>query len=147
MKKLLIATAALATFATAAQAQSSVTLYGALDNAVAWFGNVKGTNGSGNTFRMQAGNLSPNLWGLKGNEDLGNGLHAIFQIESGYDLNTGTQGQGGRIFGRQAYVGLQSSNMGTVTLGRQYDPLIDLIQPLTNGAESRLALLEDGEQR
>jgi predicted porin len=132
MKKLLIATAALATFATAAHAQSSVTLYGALDTAVAWFGNVKGTNGSGNSFRMQAGNLSPNLWGLKGNEDLGNGLHAIFQIESGYDVNTGTQGQGGRLFGRQAYVGLQSGNMGTVTLGRQYDPLIDLIQPLTN---------------
>ncbi|WP_296650846.1 porin [Paraburkholderia sp.] len=132
MKKLLIATAALATFATAAHAQSSVTLYGTLDNAVAWFSNVKGANGSGNLVKMSAGNVSPNLWGLKGNEDLGNGLHAIFRIESGFDVNTGNSNQGGRLFGRQAYVGLQSNNMGTVTLGRQYDPLIDLIQPLTN---------------
>jgi predicted porin len=132
MKKLLIATVAFASFASMAHAQSSVTLYGSLDDAIAYFGNVKGTNHSGNTYSLSSGNVSPNLWGLKGNEDLGNGLHAVFQIESGFNIDNGNSGQGGRLFGRQAFVGLQSNSAGTVTLGRQYDPLVDLIQPLTN---------------
>jgi predicted porin len=133
MKKIALAAAALASLAaSAAHAQSSVTLYGSLDTAVAYFSNVAGKNGSGHTWGLSSGNVSPNLWGLKGTEDLGNGLSAIFKIESGFNIDNGTMGQGGRIFGRQAYVGLNSNTAGTVTLGRQYDPLIDLIQPLTN---------------
>jgi predicted porin len=69
---------------------------------------------------------------LKGTEDLGGGLAAIFKLESGFNINNGRQGQGQRVFGRTAMVGLSGDNVGTVTLGRQYDPLIDLIQPLTN---------------
>ncbi len=116
-----------------AHAQSSVTLYGAVDTSVAYFTHQAGSNGhSGNTVEMMGGNLSPNLWGLRGTEDLGGGLDAIFRIESGFNLDNGRLGQGQRIFGRVAMVGLSDRQTGTVTLGRQYDPLIDLIQPLTN---------------
>ncbi|MDR3098936.1 MAG: porin [Paraburkholderia sp.] len=133
MKKTTLALAAtLASLASAAHAQSSVTLYGALDTSIAFFGNQAGKHGSGNTFEMMSGNVSPNLWGLKGTEDLGNGLAAIFKLESGFNIDNGKQGQGQRMFGRTAMVGLDSNTAGSVTLGRQYDPLIDLLQPMTD---------------
>jgi predicted porin len=133
MKKIILVAVSLASVASIAHAQSSVTLYGALDTGIAYFGNEAGANGhSGGAFRTQAGNLSPNLWGLKGVEDLGGGIAAIFKLESGFNVNNGALGQGQRIFGRTSMVGLTSASLGTVTLGRQYDPLIDLIQPLTN---------------
>lgn len=132
MKKTILALASLAAMSSVAHAQSSVTLYGALDTSIAYFGNQQGTNGSGRTFQMSAGNLSPNLWGLKGTEDLGGGLAAIFKLESGFNVDNGRLGQGSRMFGRTAMVGLTGNDIGTVTLGRQYDPLIDLLQPLTN---------------
>ncbi|RFU48544.1 porin [Paraburkholderia sp. DHOC27] len=132
MKKTLVAAATLAAMTSIAHAQSSVTLYGALDTSIAYFGNQQGANRSGGTFQMEAGNLSPNLWGLKGTEDLGGGLSAIFKLESGFNIDNGRLGQGQRMFGRTAMVGLSGDNTGSVTVGRQYDPLIDLIQPLTN---------------
>lgn len=133
MKTKLVATAVLASLASLAHAQSSVTLYGALDTSIAYFSNQKGANGqAGRTFELMSGNVSPNHWGLKGNEDLGGGLSAIFKLESGFNIDNGKLGQGQRMFGRQSWVGLDSNQYGTVTLGRQYDPLIDLIQPLTD---------------
>ncbi|MDI9682324.1 porin, partial [Burkholderia cenocepacia] len=59
------------------------------------------------------------------------GLKAIFQLENGFNSASGALGQGGRMFGRQAFVGLQSDQYGTLTLGRQYDPLVDLVQAVT----------------
>jgi predicted porin len=132
MKKTILAAAALAAMSSLAHAQSSVTLYGAVDTSIAYFSNQQGTNHSGGTFQMAAGNLSPNLFGFKGTEDLGGGLSAIFKLESGFNIDNGKQGQGGKIFGRTAMVGLSGESTGTVTIGRQYDPLIDQIQPLTN---------------
>ncbi len=84
-----------------------------------------------NLYHLAAGNIQGSRWGLKGTEDLGGGLKAIFQLENGFDPNNGRLGQGGRLFGRQAYVGLTHDAYGTVTLGRQYDPLVDMVQPLT----------------
>lgn len=117
---------------TSALAQNSVTLYGGLDTGVAYFDNRMGARGSGNSVQTQAGNLSPNLWGIKGIGDLGGGLQSIFKLESGFNVNNGRLTQGGRLFGRTASVGLGDAIFGTVTMGRQYDPLVDLIQPLTN---------------
>lgn len=146
MKKTALALAAtLASIASAAHAQSSVTLYGALDTSVAFFGNQAGKHGSGNTFEMMSGNVSPNLWGLKGTEDLGNGLSAIFKLESGFNIDNGKQGQGDRMFGRTAMVGLNSSTAGSVTLGRQYDPLIDLLQPMTDDVNFGSAFATPGD--
>ncbi|AOI72946.1 porin [Burkholderia ubonensis] len=131
MKKLALSTLSLALLgaAGAAQAQSSVTLYGVIDTSIAW---VHGNNGQGNNaWKMQSGNLSGSRWGLKGSEDLGGGLKTIFQLENGFDVGNGSLNQGGRMFGRQAYVGLEHAQYGTLTLGRQYDPSVDLVQTVT----------------
>jgi predicted porin len=66
-------------------------------------------------------------WGIKGSEDLGGGLKAIFTLESGFNLSNGTYGQGGTAFGRQAFVGLSSRQYGAVTLGRQYDSIDEYV--------------------
>lgn len=115
MKKSLIALAVLAA-SGAAMAQSSVTLYGVVDAGIA-----REDNGSATTTRMDTGNLNGNRWGLKGSEDLGGGLKAIFALESGFTLDDGAQGQGA-LFGRQSWVGVQSG-FGTVKLGRQNNPV------------------------
>ncbi|CAE6762729.1 Outer membrane porin protein [Paraburkholderia aspalathi] len=119
------------TSAGAAHAQSSVTLYGAIDTSLTYVHNAQGNKNLWALGNSSAGNLSGTRWGLKGTEDLGAGLKAIFQLENGFDPSTGKLGQGSRLFGRQAYVGLTSDSLGSVTLGRQYDPLIDLVQGIT----------------
>ncbi len=99
-------------------AQSSVTLYGVLDTGVEY---VSHANAAGDrVIRMPGitGEL-PSRWGLRGSEDLGGGLKTVFQLESGFNLRGGDSGQGGRLFGRQAWVGLQGP-WGTVSFGRQY---------------------------
>jgi GBP family porin len=82
-------------------------------------------------FGMTSGNLQGSRWGLRGQEDLGGGLKAVFTLENGFDITNGRPLQGGREFGRQAYVGLSSANAGTVTLGRQYDSVVDYLGPMT----------------
>lgn len=130
MKKSLLALAALGAFASAAQAESSVTLFGLIDTGVNYVNNVVDTKGSGSRFNLSSGGLQGSRWGLRGSQDLGNGLKAIFTLESGFDVNTGTASQDGRIFGRQAFAGL-SGDFGTVTIGRQYDSIADFVSPLT----------------
>lgn len=135
MKRIALSTLSLALLGVTgvAHAQSSVTLYGLIDESIQYVHNT--TNSAGgpnkNLVAMYGGNLQGDRFGLKGAEDLGGGLKAIFQIENGFDVNTGKLNQGGRMFGRQAYVGLTGNQWGTVTLGRQYDPVVDLVQPLT----------------
>lgn len=110
-----------------AHAQSTVTLYGVIDEGLNYTNNVKGHS----LWQMQSGYAQGSRWGLKGTEDLGGGLKAVFQLENGFDLNTGRFNQGGRMFGRQAYVGLQSQQLGRVTVGRQYDSVVDFLAPTT----------------
>ncbi|MFM2058576.1 MAG: hypothetical protein RLY71_2961 [Pseudomonadota bacterium] len=105
--------------ASFAQAQS-VTIYGVLDQAVEHVSNVAGGGGI-NRIPTLTGS-APSRLGFRGAEDLGDGLRAIFTLEQGFGVDTGTLGQGGRAFGRQAFVGL-SGNWGTVSLGRQYTML------------------------
>lgn len=116
MKKLVITLAVLGASAGAAQAQSSVTIYGALDSYV-----ESGNNGQTAMTRVQSGGATPSRIGFKGAEDLGSGLKAIFSLETGINLDDGSTAQGGLLFGRQAYVGL-SGNFGSITAGRQYTP-------------------------
>ncbi|RZF24210.1 porin [Paraburkholderia sp. UYCP14C] len=111
---------------TSVFAQSSVTLYGIIDESIQYTHN---TGGHSNQIKMQSGQFSVSQWGLKGMEDLGGGLNAIFNLQSGFDVNTGKM-NGGLLFGRRAYVGLDSSRYGTVTLGRQIDTLQDLVVPV-----------------
>lgn len=122
MRKTLPLLAALATLSGTAHAQTSVTLYGLIDTGFAFNSNAKGAR----QYSASAGNLQGDRWGLRGLEDLGGGYAAIFRLEGGFNVNNGTLGQGGALFGRKAYVGL-ASPYGTVTLGRQYDPLGDFV--------------------
>ena len=131
MKRLALSSLSLALLGVTgmAHAQSSVTLYGLLDQSVQYVNNA--TPHGGSLVQLFGGNLQGNRFGLKGTEDLGGGLKAIFQLENGFNINNGALGQGGLMFGRQAYVGVTSDSWGTLTAGRQYDPLVDMIQPLT----------------
>ena len=125
MKKSLIAVAALAAVG-AASAQSSVTLYGVVDTG---FG-VKQTKTTtytpvgdrvtkDRTTGLMSGNLSGSRWGLKGQEDLGNGLSAVFNVETGFNSVNGDFTDG---FNRRSVVGLKGS-FGQVLLGRDYTPM------------------------
>ena len=131
MKKMKLLLPALAvTLAAPAFAQSTVTLYGVVDEGFDFTNNVRGNK----VYELQSGYVQGSRWGLKGAEDLGGGLKAVFQLENGFNVNNGALGQGSRMFGRQAYVGLASDKFGTVTLGRQYDSLVDyLAQTTANG--------------
>ncbi|AEA65038.1 OmpC family outer membrane porin [Burkholderia gladioli BSR3] len=122
--------------ASHAYAQSSVALYGIIDEGVQFISNnknvVNGHNVGGRQFNLDSTNgINGSRWGLRGSEDLGGGLAAIFTLESGVNLNNGQLGQGGAEFGRQAFVGLSSSRFGAVTLGRQYDSVFYFVQPVS----------------
>jgi len=132
MKKLTYLAAAVATLATpVAFAQSSVTLYGLIDAGIAY---VNHASGSTSLVKFSSGNTYGDRWGLKGSEDLGGGLKTVFQLENGFNLGTGAAGQGSREFGRKAIVGLSDDSYGSITVGRQYDPIVDVVQPLTEDA-------------
>ncbi|WP_323117973.1 porin [Burkholderia alba] len=138
MKKEIVCALSVSVFGIAAHAQSSVTLYGLLDTGIAYTNNQSGKS----TWQQGSGLLSNTVFGLNGAEDLGGGLHAIFRLESGFSLNNGTQSYRNTLFGRRAYVGLQNDRYGTVTLGRQYDAVVDYLGPLAmanNGDGNNLA--------
>ena len=116
MKK--YALAGLTLVAATSHAQSSVTLYGIVDTGVAYYNHAAG-GGSFVGVPSITGEV-PSRFGLRGSEDLGGGLKALFSLESGFAPGTGTLGYGGRLMGRTANVGL-STSYGTVLLGRQFN--------------------------
>jgi GBP family porin len=130
MKKSLIALAVLGAMSGAASAQSSVTLYGIVDIGLQWVktGVQTGTVGGlpvfsqENGFQINSGYQSGSRLGFRGSEALGGGWNAVFTLEAGYNADTGTSGQGGRLFGRQAWAGLQNAGFGTFALGRIATP-------------------------
>ncbi len=139
MKKLVMAAAVLGAFAGAAQAQTSVTLYGIADGDLRFDHTNIGTLKS-----VGSGGESGSRWGMRGTEDLGGGLKANFIFEQGIDItdNSSPQGSigggasgglggsstaphsstGSRLFGRIATVGL-AGGFGEVRFGRAYNPL------------------------
>jgi general bacterial porin, GBP family len=125
MKKKLVFAAVAAAFASASYAQSSVTLYGIVDAGITYTTNVNGHN----NFSGTSGNIQASRWGLRGAEDLGGGLQAVFTLESGFDVMNGQQNGG--LFNRQSFVGLTQKDSGTVTFGRQFDSMIDYVGPMT----------------
>ncbi|RFU45139.1 porin [Paraburkholderia sp. DHOC27] len=127
MKKTLIIAGVMGAFAINAHAQSSVTLYGTLDAGLVYANN----EGGHNNWQQGSGSVSDTYFGLRGSEDLGGGLHAIFTLESGFNLNSGKFTESNTLFNRQAFVGLQSDQYGTLTLGRQYDSVVDYLGPLS----------------
>lgn len=138
--------ALLACCSSYACAQSSVTIYGVADAGLV----LERGGPAGNVNNVSSGVASGSRLGFKGREDLGGGLAAIFTLESGFGIDTGASGQGGLLFGRQAFVGL-SSDSGTLTLGRQYSPyykaLRDVADPFGIGMAGDAANVMVGNTR
>jgi predicted porin len=118
MKKLNLALVLAGALTGAAQAQSAVEVYGIVDmGLVREVGSVTGSTAGGN--RITSGAQSGTRLGFKGKEDLGNGLSALFVLETGIAADAGGFNQANKAFGRQSFLGLQG-DFGTLTLGRQY---------------------------
>jgi predicted porin len=106
-----------------AMAQSSVTIYGIMDNGVEALSGAPDSKGhSSSLVRAESGGVNSSRIGFRGSEDLGGGLKAIFTLEGGLDTTDGKSLQNGRLFGRQSWMGL-SSNYGDLTFGRQRIPM------------------------
>lgn len=151
MKKTIFALAALGAlggFSAAARANSTVTLYGVIDGSIEYVNRVAtaqptivngqpvfAATGGSRVAMPTLGGLSPSRWGLRGIEDLGAGTSAIFVLENGFSPDTGNL-QSGRLFGRQALIGLQNTTYGKFTLGRQYT---SFFEGMANFAPMRFA--------
>ncbi|BEV17647.1 porin [Herbaspirillum sp. DW155] len=126
MKKSLLALAVLGAFAGAAQAQSSVTIYGIVDTGLVYTSKAVNTStlGTGSKFGVNSGVIQGSRIGFKGVEDLGGGLSAVFQLETGFNNDNGAlngQDPGAtNLFRRKSVVGL-SGGFGSVLVGRQTD--------------------------
>lgn len=108
--------------AAALGANASVTAYGKLD----LFTEYNSGGGKGDRLALESGGLNGSRLGVKGGADINQGLRAVFQLEAGIFANKGTLAQGGRLFGRQAYAGIEGK-YGRLTAGRQYSPLYNAI--------------------
>ena len=121
---------------TSAFAQSSVTLYGLVDTTVRYLTNANSHNDG--LVSMGEGVETPSRFGLKGSEDLGGGLSAVFRLENQFQLWSGKlDNSNNQLFQRQAYVGLSSDQYGTLTFGRQQTPFFEQMgntyDPMTVG--------------
>jgi predicted porin len=119
-----VSCAILSCFAVPAFAQSSVTLYGVLDNGLV-YQNSGGKNDS--AIRAVPGGLFATRYGFKGSEDIGGGLHVNFQLEQAFSGQTGAATVPADAFNRLAYVGT-SGKFGEVRFGLQNSPQYDVLQ-------------------
>jgi len=124
MKKSVLALAVLAALSlnNSANAQTNVQVYGLIDAGVESV-NHAGPN-DGSLVRVVSGGKNTSRWGLRGSEDLGGGLKAVFQLEGGILLDTGATD--GPLFKRQANVGLEGG-FGRVVIGRSFTTTYDLV--------------------
>lgn len=139
MKKLILIQLISLAACTSALAQN-VTMYGILDQAVEHLNKV-GPSGSSLTRMPGLTGTLPSRLGVRGTEDLGGGLRAVFTLEQGFGVDSGTLNQGGRMWGRQSFVGL-GNEWGTLSFGRQYSMLYlsqldaDILGPNLYGSSS-----------
>jgi GBP family porin len=139
MKNSLIAAAALLAVA-GAQAQTAaptVTVFGLVDVNLSNYsaGDKSGAKSKNSLNDGTANGLNGSRWGLRVSQDVANGLKAGALLEGGFTANNGNLGQGGRGFGRQAFISLASANLGELRLGRQYilsDSVMGLSNPFGN---------------
>jgi len=126
MKKTLLAAALLTGYAGAAMAQNSVTLYGVVDVGLNYQSIKPGSAAPGtdtkSNFGLGSGQQAGSRWGIRGVEDLGNGLKANFVLEDGFDVRNGQADPTGLGFTRQATLGLASDSWGAVDIGRRTAP-------------------------
>ena len=109
--------------ALGAHAQSSVNLYGLIDLSI---GSSKlAVPGAISQTSVDSGKMTTSYFGMRGSEDLGGGLSAVFRLEGFVRADTGASGRftGDTLFSRTASVGLSSKSFGTFTVGRNTTPL------------------------
>jgi predicted porin len=129
MKKSLLVLAVAAAVPMLAQAQTNVTMYGRVDTSIGFEQNKSGLGSTaavpvgGSALVLNQGVQSSNRWGVRGSEDLGGGLKAIFNLEAGFASDNGT---GPIEFRRRSVVGVEGG-FGTLVLGRDYDPLFRVL--------------------
>lgn len=134
MRKTLLATAVAGVLATPVWAQTNIKIYGKVDAGL-----VSESGGkAGSVTNLNSGIASGSRIGFKGTEDLGGGLSANFVLENGFNVDKGTAGQGGLLFGRQAFVGLKG-HAGAATFGRQYSPYYKVLRDVADPFASGLA--------
>lgn len=133
MKKTRLAAVVALLYATSSFAQSSVTLFGVIDEGVAYVDNIKGSS----ITKTANGIRWPTYWGMKGREDLGGGWYAEFNLQSTFNINTGATPTSGVLFGRTAQVGIGNARYGQVSVGRQIDFMNDFLY-LTSPQEEYL---------
>lgn len=115
MKKQILACAVAAAFATGAVA-AEVTIYGDVNTGVVYNYTKVGDNASTNSFTMESGISGASRWGVKGGEDLGNGYSVSFDLQSGFDSDTGKM-KYDRLFGREVRLTV-AGPFGEVSFGR-----------------------------
>jgi predicted porin len=138
MKKSLFALAAVTAFAGAAQAQSSVTVYGILD--VGYIGgNVRGAAGNASTkgtySNIGSSAESTSRLGFRGTEDLGGGMSAFFTLETGIQPTNATAST---FNNRQTFVGLRDKAIGAVSFGTQYTPIHTAVGATSAGQQNNM---------
>ena len=103
--------------------QSTLTLYGIVDLGLQWqkidLRDARSNELASQRVGLASGVASGSRWGMRGQESLGGDLRAVLVLENGFDATNGTASQGGRLFGRQSTLGLQSDRLGQLDLGRQ----------------------------
>jgi predicted porin len=124
MKKSVLSLAVLAalSLANAAHAQSNTQVYGLIDAGVEYL--TKANAGGDSMVRVVSGGKNTSRWGIRGSEDLGGGLKAVYNLEGGILLDTGAQD--GALFKRQAYVGLDGK-LGRIVIGRSFTTVYDFV--------------------
>jgi predicted porin len=126
IKKTLCGAIAVAAGICSGAASAQVTIYGVYDTGIEY---VTNSNAAGDAM-LRMPNITgatPSRLGFRGTEDLSGDLKTVFVLETGFDPGAGSLGQGGRLFGREAWVGLKNTN-GTLMLGRQYSMLSTSLQ-------------------
>lgn len=129
-----VAGAILGLAAGAASAQSNVTLYGIV--------NIGAVYTKSDVAPARWG-IDPGGWwasrlGFRGTENLGNGVSVVFQLENGFNPDTGTLGQGGRLFGRHSWIGLKG-DFGTLRFGRAWTPTYTLVTDVIDPFEDAMS--------
>jgi predicted porin len=113
-------------------AQSTVTLYGAIDTGIGYqssAGTLGSNSGGRSAIKMLSGVWAGSRFGFKGAEDLGGGTKAIFTLEQGFTSSNGAQSTSGVMFSRQAFMGVTNPIYGSFTAGRQYASYYQLMNP------------------
>ena len=116
-----------------ANAQSSAQLSGVIDAGIAYVSDAGNARGHASVWQAKSGDINGSRWILSGNEPLGGDLSGIFMLANGFAVMTGTASQQGRMFGFQSWVGLASQSKGTLTLGRQFDEVVQFVEPISLG--------------